>query len=398
MNYLGITALFFWISFFAPWASAREGFKFIILPGVLLLAAFWFKEGFRKLIFNKAEIPFFIFLLTMAGGFAGAKDQAVAHRHFWMFIFPVPFIYLFAKAAFKEDYARLVMRSVCLMAALVCVFGIIEFLIKQNFIYAYFVKNAYFETFIGKRMMSTQIHPVPLGTYLSAVLPLAVALVFLEEKVFLKALAKVYAVLIFTGIILSFSRGGFLSFFAAMFVMVIYLARWKKAVYLWVLILLSGITIGVCASYFSVKRHSRSTVPYRIERIMAAGDILKDKLFLGLGFGNFRICFNHYLPRLAHYSYEETKVADCMYVTILTETGIAGFSGFLLFIFFIFKRVRDKLNIVPSGKEKFLLVSFLAGFIAILCSFLTYDGLYWVAPAYLFWSYAGILSFLSFPK
>jgi hypothetical protein len=30
-----------------------------------------------------------------------------------------------------------------------------------------------------------------------------------------------------------------------------------------------------------------------------------------------------------------------------------------------------------------------------LCSFLTYDVLYWVAPAYLFWSYAGFVSSLS---
>lgn len=404
INYFGMVSLFLWISFFAPFASQQWPFKFIILPCVLLMVSFWFKKDIYKSIFNKAEIPFCVFFLTMTGGIVSVKDPAVACQHFWLFIFPIPFLYLFAKTAFKENYGLLIIRGACLMAAVVCVFGIIEFLTKQNFLYAYFIRNMYFEVFKGKRMMSTQIHPTPLGTYLVAILPLAIALKSLEKKIFLKFMSMIYTVIIFIGIILTFSRGAFLGFFAAMLMMAVFLIKRRKWLYLSGLILLSVIIIEICSLYFPFARYSLQALaaPHsyyaKLCRIISIGPILRDKLFLGLGFGHYRVLFDHYLPYLANYSGYDTKIADCMYITILTETGIVGFSGFLVFIFFLFMRIRDRLRILLKNEDKLLLVSFLSGFIGILCSFLTYDGLYWVAPSYLFWSYAGILSFLSGPR
>lgn len=395
--------LFLWISFFAPCVSEQWPFKFIILPCVLLMAAFWLKKDIYKSIFNKVEIPFCVFLLTMIGGLVSVKDPAVAYRYFWLFIFPIPFLYFFAKTAFKENYGRLIIRSLCLMAVLICVYGIIEFLTKQNFIYTCFARNMYFEVFKGRRMMSTQFHPTPLGTYFVAILPLAIALKSLEKKPFLKLMSVIYAAIIFIGIILTFSRGAFLGFFAAMSVMVTFLIKSKKWLYLWALVLLCAIIIGICSLCFPSVRYSLQSLaaPHsysaKLGRIMSIGPILKDNLFWGLGFGHYRVFFDHYLPRLADYSNYDGKVADCMYITILTETGIIGLSGFLVFIAFLFARIRDRLRILLKNEDKLLLVSFLSGFIGMLCSFLTYDGLYWVAPSYLFWSYAGSLSFLSGP-
>lgn len=404
INYIGMVSLFLWVSFFAPFARGQWLSKFIILLGVLLIAAFWFKKDIYKSIFNKAEIPFFVFLLTMAGGIVSVKDPVGAYRHFWLFIFPIPFLYFFAKSAFKENYGRLIIRSLCLMAALVCVFGIIEFLTRQNFLYTYFARNMYFEVFKGRRMMSTQFHPTPLGTYLAAILPLSIALRSLEKKTFLKFMSMFYAAVIFIGIILTFSRGVFLGFFAAMLVMAIYLIKSKKGLYILALILLSAIIIEICSLCFPFARYSLQTLaaPHsyyaKLCRVMSIGPILKDNLFLGLGFGHYRVFFDHYLPHLAKYCSHDGKVADCMYITILTETGIIGLSGFLVFIAFLFTRIRNRLRTLLKNEDRLLLVSFLSGLIGMLCSFLTYDGFYWVAPSYLFWSYAGILSFLSGPR
>lgn len=403
INYIGMIALFLWVSFFAPFASGQWQLEFIILLGVLLMLSFWFKKGIYKSILSKAEIPFYVFLLTMIGGLAGVKDPAVAYRHFWLFIFLIPFLYFFAKSAFKENYGRLIIRSLCLMAALVCVFGIIEFLTKQNFLYTYFARNMYFEVFKGRRMMSTQFHPTPLGTYLVAILPLSIALRSLEKKIFLKFMSIFYSAIIFIGIILTFSRGAFLGFFSAMLVMVVFLIKPKKGLYLWALILFCAIIIGICSLYFPCVRYSLQALaaPHsysaKLCRIMSIGPILKDNLFLGLGFGHYRVFFDHYLPHLANYCKYDGKVADCMYITLLTETGIIGITGFLVFIYFLFTRIRNRLRVSLENADKLLLVSFLSGFTGIFCSFLTYDGLYWVAPSYLFWSYAGILSFLSRP-
>lgn len=404
INCIGMICLFLWISFFAPFASGQWVFKSVILLCVLLMISLWFKKDIYKSTFNKAEIPFFVFLLTMIGGIASVKDPAVAYRHFWLFIFPIPFLYFFAKTAFQEKYGRLIIRSLCLMAALVCVYGIIEFLTKQNFLYTYFARNMYFEVFKGRRMMSTQFHPTPLGTYLAAILPLSIALKSLEKKSFLKFMSMFYTAIIFIGIILTFSRGAFLGFFAAMSVMVVFLIKSKKRLYFWALILLCVIIIEICSLYSPYVRYSLQSLaaPHsyyaKFCRIMSIGPILKDNLFLGLGFGHYRVFFDHYLPRLANYCNYDGKVADCMYITLLTETGIIGFSGFLVFIYFLFARIRNRLRMSLENADKLLLVSFLSGFTGILCSFLTYDGLYWVAPSYLFWSYAGILSSLNGQK
>lgn len=342
INCLGMIALFLGVSFFAPFAGEQWASKFIILLCILLIVSFGFKKDIYKSIFNKVEIPFWVFLLTMIGGLAGVKDSAVAYRHFWLFIFPMPFLYFFAKTAFRENSGRLIIRSACLMATLVCIYGIIEFLTKQNFLYTYFTRNMYFEVFKGRRMMSTQLHPTPLGTYLVAILPLSIALKSLEKKIFLKFMSRIYMAIIFIGIILTFSRGAFLGFFAAMLVMVVFLIKQKKWLYIWALILLSAIIIGISSLCFPSARYSLQVLalPHsyyaKLCRIMSIGPILRDKLFWGLGFGHYRVFFDHYLPRLAGYCSYDGKVADCMYITILTETGIIGLSGFLIFISFLF--------------------------------------------------------------
>jgi len=399
--------LFAWISFFSPLIGEQMQVQFLCILSVLLLILA-FTEKYYKNIFSKTEIPFWIFMLTMLGGIIIVKDPFIAYKHFQLFILPIPFLYYFAKIGFENKYAVPIIRSICLMASLVCIYGIIEFVTKHNFIYEYLIHNQYYRVFVGRRMISTHIHPAPLGTYLVAIFPLSIALLSKEKKLFLKFTSIIYAVVIFIGIILTFSRGVLLGFFVAMFLMAGFLNRQKKMLYMSALISLSVIIIGIssllfyCGHSFFVRYSLQGlSIPYtyygKIDRLMTIGPILTEQPFFGLGFGHYRVLFDYYLPHLATtYSYDG-KVADCMYLTILTETGIVGFSGFILFIYFLFKRIRIRLKILSKNEGRIFLVSFLSGFIGILCSFLTYDGLYWTAPSYLFWSYAGILSFLSTP-
>ena len=78
-------------------------------------------------------------------------------------------------------------------------------------------------------------------------------------------------------------------------------------------------------------------------------------------------------------------------MTVLAETGVVGFGGFVFFIVCLLKRIGKSLRSVRT-QDKVVTVSFFAGFVAMVWSFLTYEGLYWRAPSYLFWSYAGILA------
>lgn len=405
---IGIIGIFSWISFFAPLVAEKGQYLFFCILAILLLILLILDKNSYKLVFNKAEIPFCIFLLTMAGGIAAVKDPAVAYRHFWFFIFPVPFLFFFAKAAFQEKYGLLIIRSICFMASIVCIYGIIEIITKQNFIYGDYVNNIYYKVFAGRRMISTQIHPAPLGTYLIAIFPLACGLLLKERNLFLKSLAILYSAVIFISIFFTFSRGTFFGTFVAMAIMAAFLTKQKKIFFLSALISVIAI-IGISSLLFYLGRigffryslqglQASYVYSRKIDRFIALGQILKDHPFLGLGFGHYRVLFDHYLPHLANVCNYDGKVADCMYITLLAETGIIGFLGFMFFVFFLLKRAWASLKSALGYENRLILLSFLSGFAGMMCTFLTYDGLYWSAPGYLFWAYAGILSYLGMPK
>jgi len=405
----GIIGLFAWISFFAAILTG-DIWRFRVLSAlvILLTTLVLLDPGFyRKLIFSKEDIYLWIFLLTMAGGLVNATNQTVAYQHFWAFIFTVPFFYFFAKAAFREEYAMITLRVLCFMGLLVCIYGIIEFITGKNFIYTDLIYNFCYDEFKGQRMMSIQVHPAPLGTYLIAILPLSIVLIFKEKKRYLKVLAVIFAAVIFISIIMTFSRGAFLGVFMAVLTMLFFLFRRKKDFFISALILFAlGIAIIVISSLFrhmhlSFYRFSLDglTEPYRhsykLNRFISIGSILRDHPFFGLGFDHYRIFFDYYLPHLAKVVSQQSKVPDCVYVLLLTETGIVGFTGFALFVYFLFKKIICRLKSLPKNEDRLLLAGFLSGFVGILFAFLTYDALYWTAPAYLFWSYAGILACLT---
>ena len=406
----GIIGLFAWISFFAAILTGYIWwFRFLFALVILLLLLACMDAGFyRKLIFSKEDLPLWIFLLTMAGGLVNATNRGVAYQHFWVFIFAIPFLYFFTKATFREEYGIILLRAICFMGLLVCIYGIAEFITRENFIYTNLINSFCYNAFKGKRMMSTQMHPAPLGTYLVAIFPLSAVLIFKEKKIYLRVLAIISAGVIFISIILTFSRGAFFGVFMAILTMLFFLFRRKKNFFISILILSAlGITIIAISSllfnyrYPGFYRFSLSglSMPYyytsKLERFISIGRILRDHPFFGVGFGHYRILFDYYLPHLAEIVNKPSKVPDCVYILLLTETGVIGFAGFVLFISFLFKKILCALKSLPKNEDKLLLVGFLSGFIGILCAFLTYDALYWTAPAYLFWSYAGILASLS---
>ena len=84
-----------------------------------------------------------------------------------------------------------------------------------------------------------------------------------------------------------------------------------------------------------------------------------------------------------------------MYVTILAETGLIGCAAFFIFIYSVIKNTLIKLKEALFNESRLILLRFFVGFVGIMCTFLTYDGLYWTAPCYLFWYYTGVLSSLN---
>jgi len=407
INAICALLLFIWISFFAPFVSMPYEYIFLLVMTVLFSIMLIFNFKFKELIFDKQDMPLWIFLFTMAGGLINITDRPVAYHHFLSFILPIPLIYYFAKLAFREEYGVLILRGICAASLLVCVLGVIEFITQENFIYRGIFNNIFYDVFKGVRMMSTQIHPAALGTYLAAVFPLALALAFKEKNPLLKLFSIFSAALILLCVILTFSRGALLGILMAVSTMLFFIFGRKKAFFILAAALLAlviTVEVSTLLAYYSSRVFGRFGVQClfdpsiylrKINRFMSMWDILKDHPLFGLGFGHYRIFFSSYLPNLTGGTALLEKVSDCVYITLLTETGFIGFGGFVFFIFFLFKRIWIKAVSFSRREDGLLLLSFLSGFVGIFGAFLTYDVLYWTGPLCLFWAYAGILSSLS---
>jgi len=402
---VSLLALFFWISFFAPLIGARyQRIALIIITGILFVLLLSCK-GAYKLILDKKDLPLLIFLLATIGGLVNITDSNFGYQHFWYSIFPVPFLYLFAKLSFQERYEGLILRFICVMAALVAFCGFIELVSVKNVIYMKYINSFCYRDYIGIRMMSTHIHPAPLGTYLVAVFPLSLVLYKIEKNKFFKRLSVALSIIICTAILFTFSRGVFIGLVFGMIIFAFFQAN-SKRVYYW--ILLFPVLIFIMGSLFEVfdfykycrfgyKDLGRWFLYSRkIEALYQGIRMLFDHPFFGVGLGHYRVLFDSYFPlNIAKKVIYDQKIADCMYVTILAETGIIGFTGFLVFIGGIFKNAYRSLKAGLSDTKNLPLLGFFAGFCAMMCSFLTYDGLYWTAPSYMFWLYAGIISKLA---
>jgi len=401
-----IIFLFFWISFFAPLVQIFWNFLFLGISGVLLLAILYLDRGALKAVFNKNELPLLLFVLAFALGIAPAQDKTLAMWHLYRFIIPIPIAYFILKLSFQEKRCIIVIRFICAMASLVAFYGAIEFFTRYNFIYEKVMYNMYYIPFIGRRMISTQGHPAALSTYLVSILPLTLILITKEQKFFLKILSWLYAAIIFLGIMLCFSRGGLIGLFLSFAVIIFFTFRQKRLFLIFclsggVLFLILISTILYLKGYHMFYRYNFSELlgcSYfkKFHIFLSIGKILSDHPFLGLGLGHFRIFFDRYVPILAGNVAFDSKVADCMYLTLLAETGLVGFFAFIAFIGCLFKRIKNSLTqSFVNPERRMLIVCFLAGLIGNLGSFLTYDMLYWAVPACLFWFYSGILSSLS---
>ena len=404
INFISVTGLFIWISFFAPIIGGRYEFLFISAITVILLAVLILDKEVYKNVADKRDLALCVFIIVVLIGTARSENPELAYRHFWSYLFPAPFLYFFGKITVNKGFNRPVLKIICFIVFLVCLYGLLELTSKNSFIYGKYFNNPYLSLYKNHRIMSFHIHPAPFGTYLLAVFPLVYISVIIEKNSFFKNILKFLAAVTFICIILTFSRGVLLGLVLSLSIILFFTARARKLYlilgFLFLLIIVSSVFMYLKDSV-SLWRYSLKGIfdwqvySRKIMLFTVLGRIVNDHPFFGLGLGHYRVLFDHYLPQLANSTTYDKKIADCMYVTIVAETGLIGCAAFFVFVYSSIKNTLIKLKKTLLNENRLLLLGFFAGFVGIMCSFLTYDGLYWTAPCYLFWYYAGVLSLLS---
>ncbi|MCK5535013.1 O-antigen ligase family protein, partial [bacterium] len=196
-------------------------------------------------------------------------------------------------------------------------------------------------------------------------------------------------------IMLSFSRG---SWIAVIISTIFYFSRknFKK------IILAALIFFITILLFFSLSERTKVTFNERLHYQRLISDIfyshraasykttfniLKDKPFFGVGYGNFSVV---YLKYIAPGAAVEFPTPDNMYLCFLSEVGIVG-CGVLIGLFLVF--FKDLIKAYKKTKDKYikeLLWALTAVFIGFFINMVTVDALFWVPIQISFWMLIGL--------
>ena len=380
-----------WLSFFVEPVQTKYGNAIIFLLLVILMISLLVDvKKIREVFGDKKDIFLWLYALILAVGVFFSENRGIAINRYFSYAIPALVIYYLFKSQFYLIKNKDIMAvTVCILANTVSIVAILELIFHKNLIYEYFIQNIFYEHYLfERRAMSTQIVPQVLGTYLLCCLPISYFLIN-KKIVGFKILGILSSILLFCGIIVSFTRSALI---AAIVVAIMYFykrsKRIVKIIFIFFIILTALFSIIDKVKDIPIWRlgikglTSRPDYKYRLLRFNTTLKILKEHPFLGVGLDNYRHVFDKYhnIKNLPSY----WKVPDNMHLMILGESGILGYLAFIFFVILLLirsYRARSELAFAIG-----------IAIIGILFNMLSYDLFYWTVPFYIFWIYCGILA------
>ncbi|MEW6605998.1 MAG: O-antigen ligase family protein [bacterium] len=241
-------------------------------------------------------------------------------------------------------------------------------------------------------------HPNLFAGYLVMLLPLALTLIFVQISIWYKALC--IAILVFgeVALILTLSRGGWISFaIAVMVILFLHPTISRQRIIAGIFILCFVLVLGSLFSGTIIQKFILSdpaSVDSRIECMYIAWRMIQSNFWLGTGLNSFTFVMPDYDYSGIPWGEMNPPVHN-IYLLIFAEQGIFGF---LLFLSICFMVIRvGILNL--KGKDNLLNainVGLLAGFIAILVQGLVDWNLRVNVTVRVFWTLAALLFAIHF--
>lgn len=381
---VAIILLLIWISFFP--LPLQEKYNLAVMGSLVLIFIFLFIKK-RASMFKPSDLPLWFFLAAIGLNVLFSQQKGVAFRTYLDLAIPLFLIYyLVPEGMFTKDKLNLLARVICILSILVALGGVMDILLRINFIYEHFMPNPFYQRYktdYFMRATSTQFHASVLGSYLIASLPFNFLLIK-QTNSLSRLLGIVGTIIIFPVIILTFSRGVFLGL-VAMLLFILYTAKDRRLVAIFFIILSIFLILSSYLPYPFSKLGLNGFFRYgdsifssdRLQRYIMAGRIIKEHPFAGLGFQHFRIQFYEYFSGRETVPYE-FMIADNMYLTMLAETGVIGFTGFFVFILSIFIKGGKqliKLKHLPQDRQRLIFI--LSSFVGLSVNAMAYELFYW---------------------
>ena len=372
------------------------------LPSIISVALFSFlviDPRFNILCRNTvAKITVFILGAGVLGAFGSLDPLGSLSREVYYFI-SGPF---FGGIAFvigfgQRQHIRYFLVLMFSVSVVVSFYGVIEFLLNENIFWdrIFSFENMSYRSFaddvplFGSRILSTLGHPVYLGAYLVLSLPLGGVLFYSGSRV-TRILAVFGILLVIVALVLTFSRGSWLSVIFTCLASVFYLRKNRLITVRLFPIAIALFCVFILLFSFDKVReafHDRGTLKQiesiendpRIRAYSYSVNVLLIQPVWGVGTGQY--------GRWAIKFGDNDNTPDNMYLRTLAEKGMLGFILFLYLITRVLTLIRSKLHrFCTKRSEVFFLGCSIIGF----CSnMITCDALNFSVLRIMFWLLIG---------
>ncbi|MFI3253920.1 MAG: O-antigen ligase family protein [Eubacteriales bacterium] len=292
------------------------------------------------------------------------------------------FAVVLQNAIHSKDGVFVLMASLSLMAALVALYGMYQYIFRTGYQSAAWVDSEMFDS-ISFRVASSLDNPNMLGQYFILMIPLTGALLLSAKNWETRLVWFTAAALQCICMLLTFSRGAWLGLLAAG--MIFFILLNPKLTY-WIPVALIALYMFLPASvigrFTSIGDISDDSTSYRVYIWMGVFAMLKDYWFSGVGAGDG--AFNMVYPA---YSYDSIVAPHShnLFLQILCDGGFFLLLVFLLFLFHYFRGLCVALKHSESQEGKLYQIATLSGTAGFLVQAMTDYSFYNYRVMFLFW-------------
>lgn len=248
---------------------------------------------------------------------------------------------------------------------------------------------------ISARVIGTFDNPNVFGEFLILALPIAIAL-FATRKGLIKCLSLISSVAMCGALILTYSRGAWLGFAAAMMVfLVLYDDVWIKIGIVCLAaspFLIQFVPSTILSRVTSIGNLADTSTSYRLSIWVGATRMLGDFWVPGIGVGT--AAFLSVYPAYALSGAGYAQHAHNLYLQIMSETGVAGILIFFFIVLCFFKMTLNTYSNISMWEIKTLSIAVAAGVGAFLLQGMTDYVWYNYRITLLFWMILGLASAL----
>ncbi len=307
----------------------------VILASIIILSfiSYLFKliKGKRIIRFKLIDICVIVFMLiVLCGGIvsAGAKTSSIDA----LLMFSLMLDYFLIVNLFRTPlWLERIVKTLLISFIITAIYGIADYFLDVSQLE--WTDMTMF-SFITNRADSFFENPNVFATYLVLILPLLL-ICFSRERYFLKkGTSFISLILLIACLLFTWSRGGWLGGILAIAIFFLILSR--KALPVMILTLptvpLASAVIpsNLMTRFLSIGNMSDSSTFYRFYTWKGVFRMIKDVLLGGVGVGES--AFTSIYPLYAYEGIETVMHSHCLYLQILSETGIVGLLLFVLVI------------------------------------------------------------------